>query len=248
MLLLLLLLLLPPPPPLLLLPPPPPPPLPPLTMRHRAQPYRAPASSSALEMDSLTRRYRRPSPPCARAIVWLWLWQRRWCVRVLLHGLERTQWSESDWQEWRQAQLPSRFKGDLHWRVVALACLFLAGKVEDNPKKIYDVVVQFYSDAPKREPLVDPQLSERHIRELKASLPQKRALSRKRVRTRASTLTTRTFSPAHTYARIRAHTCMPSTQETLFAYERLVMQELDFDMIVEAPIAFNQVQDRDPRA
>jgi hypothetical protein len=41
---------------------------------------------------------------------------------------------------------------------------------------------------------------------------------------------------------------MPSTQETLFAYERLVMQELDFDMIVEAPIAFNQVQDRDPRA
>ena len=66
LLLLLLLLLLPPPP------PPPPPPLPPLTMRHRAQPYRAPASSShasTLEMDSLTRRYRRPSPPCARAIV-----------------------------------------------------------------------------------------------------------------------------------------------------------------------------------
>jgi len=30
-------------------------------------------------------------------------------------------------------------------------------------------------------------------------------------------------------------------QETLFAYERLVMQDLDFDMIVEAPVAFNQV-------
>ena len=111
-------------------------------------------------------------------------------------GLQPTEWSDSEWQEWRQAQLPSRFKGDLHWRFVALACLFLAGKVEDNPKKIYDVVNQFYADVPKREMLVDPEISDKHIRELK---------------------------------------------ETLFAYERLVMQELDFDMIVEAPIAFNQV-------
>ena len=104
-------------------------------------------------------------------------------------------WADSEWQEWSNAQLPSRFK-DLHWRFVAISCLFLAGKVEDNPKKIYDVVIQFHKEVPKHEKLVDPELSDGHIRQLK---------------------------------------------ETLFAYERLVLQDLEFDMIVEAPIAFNQV-------
>jgi hypothetical protein len=106
-----------------------------------------------------------------------------------------TAWDDGEWHQWRQAQLPARFR-DLHWRFVAIACLFIAGKVEDNPKKIYDVVIQFHKEVPKKEKLVDPELSDGHIRQLK---------------------------------------------ETLFAYERLVLADLDYDMIVEAPIAFNQV-------
>jgi len=106
-----------------------------------------------------------------------------------------TSWGDTDWVEWRKAQLPTRYK-DLNWRFIAMACLFLAGKVEDNPKKIYDLVVQFHKQMPKMEQLVDPELTDAHLRQLK---------------------------------------------ETLFAYERLVMQDLDFDMIVEAPVAFNQV-------
>ena len=48
-----------------------------------------------------------------------------------------------------------------------MACLFLAGKVEDNPKKIYDVVLQFHKEVPKREKLVEPELSDGHVRQLK---------------------------------------------------------------------------------
>jgi len=106
-----------------------------------------------------------------------------------------TAWSESEWQDWRQCQLPNRFK-DLHWRFVAAACLFLAGKVEDNPKKIYDLVIHFHKEVPKKEKLVEPELSDMHLRQLK---------------------------------------------ETVFGYERLVLQELEFDTIVEAPVAFNHV-------
>ena len=54
---------------------------------------------------------------------------------------------------------------------LALACLFLAGKVEDNPKKIYDVVIQFHKEVPKREKLVDPELSDIHVRQLKVNSP-----------------------------------------------------------------------------
>ena len=47
----------------------------------------------------------------------------------LCRSFQPTAWAERDWQEWQQNQLPSRFK-DLHWRFVAIACLFLAGGVQ----------------------------------------------------------------------------------------------------------------------
>mmetsp|Transcript_34011 Transcript_34011/g.52992 ORF Transcript_34011/g.52992 Transcript_34011/m.52992 type:complete len:443 (+) Transcript_34011:44-1372(+) len=98
-------------------------------------------------------------------------------------------WRREDWNGY----LPADYR-ELNWRFVAVGCLFLAGKIEDNPKKITDVVRQFHlNQGPDG---MDYELTEPIWRKLK---------------------------------------------DTILSYERLLLQDIEFDMIVEAPVAFNQV-------
>jgi len=96
-------------------------------------------------------------------------------------------WSSQDWNGF----LPHPYQ-NLSWRFVAVACLFVAGKIEDNPKKIADVVKSFHAHWPASLGILTEDLT----RQLKG---------------------------------------------VILAYERLVLMDMEFDMIVEAPVAFNQV-------
>jgi len=94
--------------------------------------------------------------------------------------------------------LPGDRNHKLEWRYVAMACLFLAGKVEDNPKKLGDLVAAFHGHWSKLNSTQSGPWSEQRKNELK---------------------------------------------NAILVYERLILIDSEFDMIVEAPVATNQVAD-----
>mmetsp|Transcript_39088 Transcript_39088/g.96206 ORF Transcript_39088/g.96206 Transcript_39088/m.96206 type:complete len:437 (+) Transcript_39088:94-1404(+) len=98
-------------------------------------------------------------------------------------------WSLEDWQTFLPQK--GRNTSNLERRLVAVGCLFLAGKIEDNPKKVNDIV-KAYHHAVRRGHTLD--------------MDEQRFL-----------------------------------RDTILAYERLLLQDIEFDMIVEAPVAFNQM-------
>lgn len=94
--------------------------------------------------------------------------------------------------------MPGDRNHKLEWRYVAMACLFLAGKVEDNPKKLGDLVAAFHGHWSKLNSTQSGPWSEQRKNELK---------------------------------------------NAILVYERLILIDSEFDMIVEAPVATNQVAD-----
>ncbi|EKX46466.1 hypothetical protein GUITHDRAFT_138210 [Guillardia theta CCMP2712] len=123
----------------------------------------------------------RPARACACVLF------NRFYARNGFNATKPASWDDADWYGF----LPARFK-NLDWRFVAISCLFLAGKIEDNPKKIAAVIKCLREDRNATADLLE-----------------------------------------------NSNDLM--LRDTILAYERLVLQMIEFDMIVEAPVAYNQV-------
>uniref|UniRef100_A0A7S0HYX2 Cyclin N-terminal domain-containing protein n=1 Tax=Hanusia phi TaxID=3032 RepID=A0A7S0HYX2_9CRYP len=126
----------------------------------------------------------RPARACACVLF------NRFYARNGFNASKPAAWDDADWYGF----LPPRFR-NLNWRFVATACLFLAGKVEDNPKKISAVIKCLHEDWKSTDETLENLNDVLHMQ----------------------------------------------LRDTILAYERLVLQAIEFDMIVEAPVAYNQV-------